>query len=52
MFVEHARASGAECDKNAWLIGVTLSDVPKDHRVNVRFSEIDDKDEITVEPRS
>jgi pyrimidine operon attenuation protein / uracil phosphoribosyltransferase len=34
------------------LVGVTLSDVPKDHRVNVRFSEIDDKDEITVEPRS
>ena len=33
-------------------VGVTLSDVPKDHRVNVRFSEIDDKDEITVEPRS
>ena len=32
-------------------VGVTLSDVPKDHRVNVRFSEIDDKDEITVEPR-
>ena len=33
-------------------IGVTLSDVPKDHRVNVRFSEIDGKDEISVEPRS
>ena len=33
-------------------VGVTLSDVPKDHRVNVRFSEIDDKDEISVEPRS
>ena len=32
-------------------VGVTLSDVPKDHRVNVRFSEIDGKDEITVEPR-
>jgi pyrimidine operon attenuation protein/uracil phosphoribosyltransferase len=34
------------------LVGVTLSDVPTDHRVNVRFSEIDGKDEITVEPRS
>ena len=33
-------------------VGVTLSDVPKDHRVNVRFSETDGKDEITVEPRS
>jgi pyrimidine operon attenuation protein / uracil phosphoribosyltransferase len=33
-------------------VGVTLRDVPKDHRVNVRFSEIDDKDEISVEPRS
>jgi hypothetical protein len=25
--------------------------VPKDHRVNVRFSETDGRDEITVEPR-
>ena len=33
-------------------IGLTLSDVPKDHRVNVRFSEVDGKDEIVVEPRS
>ena len=32
-------------------VGVTLSDVPKDHRVNVRFAETDGKDEITVEPR-
>jgi pyrimidine operon attenuation protein / uracil phosphoribosyltransferase len=32
-------------------VGVTLSDVPKDHRVNVRFSETDGKDEITVEPK-
>jgi pyrimidine operon attenuation protein/uracil phosphoribosyltransferase len=32
-------------------VGVTLSDVPKDHRVNVRFAEIDGKDEITVQPR-
>src|SRR5687767_13283061 len=32
-------------------VGVTLSDVPKDHRVNVRFVEVDGKDEITVEPR-
>ncbi|MEA2708722.1 MAG: pyrimidine operon attenuation protein / uracil phosphoribosyltransferase [Phycisphaerales bacterium] len=33
-------------------VGVTLSDVPKDHRVNVRFAEVDGKDEITVEPRN
>jgi pyrimidine operon attenuation protein/uracil phosphoribosyltransferase len=32
-------------------VGVTLSDVPKDHRVNVRFADVDGKDEITVEPR-
>ena len=32
-------------------VGVTLSDVPKDHRVNVRFGEVDGKDEVTVEPR-
>jgi pyrimidine operon attenuation protein/uracil phosphoribosyltransferase len=32
-------------------VGVTLSDVPKDHRVNVRFAEVDGRDEITVEPR-
>ena len=32
-------------------VGVTLSDVPKDHRVNVRFVEVDGKDEIVVEPR-
>jgi pyrimidine operon attenuation protein / uracil phosphoribosyltransferase len=32
-------------------VGVTLEDVPKDHRVNVRFSETDGKDEVTVEPK-
>src|SRR5256886_2250531 len=32
-------------------VGIVLSDVPKDHRVNVRFVEIDGKDEIVVEPR-
>jgi len=31
-------------------VGLTLSDVPKDHRVNVHFSETDGKDEILVEP--
>jgi pyrimidine operon attenuation protein/uracil phosphoribosyltransferase len=33
-------------------VGLTMSDVPKDHRVNVRFSESDGKDEITVEPNA
>jgi pyrimidine operon attenuation protein/uracil phosphoribosyltransferase len=32
-------------------VGITLSDVPKDHRVNVRLSETDGKDEIVVEPK-
>lgn len=33
-------------------VGLTLSDVPKDHRVNVRLAESDGKDEIVVEPRA
>jgi pyrimidine operon attenuation protein/uracil phosphoribosyltransferase len=33
-------------------VGITLSDVPKDHRVNVRLTESDGKDEIVVEPKS
>jgi pyrimidine operon attenuation protein/uracil phosphoribosyltransferase len=31
-------------------VGLTLSDVPKDHRINVHFSETDKQDEILVEP--
>jgi len=31
--------------------GLTLSDVPSDHRVNVKLKEIDGRDEILVEPR-
>jgi pyrimidine operon attenuation protein/uracil phosphoribosyltransferase len=42
---------GRELPIQADFVGVTLSDVPKDHRVNVRFSETDGRDEITVEPR-
>ena len=34
------------------LVGLTLHDVPADHRVNVRLSEIDGRDEIVVEPRN
>ena len=33
-------------------VGLTLSDVPMDHRVNVRLFETDGRDEISVEPRS
>jgi pyrimidine operon attenuation protein/uracil phosphoribosyltransferase len=33
-------------------VGLTLSDVPPDHRVNVRLRETDGKDEISVEPRA
>ncbi len=32
-------------------VGLTLSDVPKNHRVNVHFSETDGRDEILVEPQ-
>ena len=33
-------------------VGITLPNVPPDHRVNVRLLETDGKDEISVEPRS
>ena len=33
-------------------VGLTLSDVPPDHRVNVRLREIDGKDEISVRPKA
>src|SRR5690349_7049546 len=33
-------------------VGLTLTDVPRDHRVNVRLKETDGKDEISVEPRA
>jgi pyrimidine operon attenuation protein/uracil phosphoribosyltransferase len=32
-------------------VPLTLQNVPKEHRVNVRLAEIDGKDEIVVEPR-
>jgi pyrimidine operon attenuation protein/uracil phosphoribosyltransferase len=31
-------------------VGLTLSDVPGDHRVNVLLSEVDGRDGIEVEP--
>jgi pyrimidine operon attenuation protein / uracil phosphoribosyltransferase len=42
---------GRELPIQADFIGLTLKDVPADHRVNVRLKEIDGKDEITVEPK-
>jgi len=33
-------------------VGLTLSDVPRNHRVNVRFNEVDGRDEIVVEPQT
>lgn len=33
-------------------VGIVLSDVPPDHRVNVRLRETDGTDEISVEPRA
>jgi pyrimidine operon attenuation protein/uracil phosphoribosyltransferase len=42
---------GRELPIQADFVGLTLKDVPADHRVNVRLKEIDGKDEITVEPK-
>jgi pyrimidine operon attenuation protein / uracil phosphoribosyltransferase len=43
---------GRELPIQADFVGLTLSDVPPEHRVNVRLSETDGKDEILVEPIS
>ena len=42
---------GRELPIQADFVGLTLTDVPPDHRVNVKLSEIDGRDEILVEPR-
>jgi pyrimidine operon attenuation protein/uracil phosphoribosyltransferase len=42
---------GRELPIQADFVGLTLQDVPKNHRVNVRLSEIDGRDEIVVEPK-
>lgn len=41
---------GRELPIAADFVGLTLSDIPPDHRVNVHFVETDGKDEIVVEP--
>ena len=43
---------GRELPIQADFVGLTLKDVPMDHRVNVRLAETDGKDEIVVEPRN
>ena len=43
---------GRELPIQADFVGLTLPDVPIDHRINVRLSEIDGRDEILVEPRT
>ena len=40
---------GRELPIQADYTGLTLKDVPKDHRVNVRLREVDGSDEIVVE---
>jgi len=42
--------NGRELPIGADFVGITMRDVPQDHRVNVHFVETDGKDEILVEP--
>jgi pyrimidine operon attenuation protein / uracil phosphoribosyltransferase len=43
---------GRELPIQADFVGLTLRDVPSNHRVNVRLQETDGRDEIHVEPRA
>ena len=43
---------GRELPIQSDFVGLTLSGVPADHRVNVRLRETDGRDEISVEPRA
>ena len=43
---------GRELPIQADFVALKLTDVPREHRVNVRLAEIDGRDEILVEPRS
>ncbi len=47
-----ADRGGRELPIQPDFVGLTLRDVPPDHRVNVRLTETDGRDEIVVEPRS
>ena len=44
--------AGRELPIQADFAALTLQTVPQEHRVNVRFVEIDGRDEIVVEPRN
>lgn len=43
---------GRELPVQPDFVALTLKDVPREHRVNVRLKEVDGVDEIVVEPRS
>jgi pyrimidine operon attenuation protein/uracil phosphoribosyltransferase len=43
---------GRELPIQADFTGLMLKEIPADHRVNVRLVEVDDRDEIVVEPRN
>jgi pyrimidine operon attenuation protein/uracil phosphoribosyltransferase len=42
---------GRELPIQADFMGIVLTDVPADHRVNVQLSEVDGRDGIEVSPR-
>jgi pyrimidine operon attenuation protein/uracil phosphoribosyltransferase len=46
-----ADRGGRELPIQADFVGLMLKDVPRDYRVNVRLKEVDQVDEITVEPK-
>jgi pyrimidine operon attenuation protein/uracil phosphoribosyltransferase len=43
---------GRELPIQADFVGIRMKDVPNDHRVNVRLKEVDQIDEIVVEPKN
>ena len=47
-----ADRGGRELPIQPDFVGLALKDIPPDHRVNVRLTETDGRDEIVVEPRS
>lgn len=47
-----ADRGGRELPIQADFVGLALKDAPREHRVNVRLKEVDQIDEIVVEPRS
>jgi pyrimidine operon attenuation protein/uracil phosphoribosyltransferase len=47
-----ADRGGRELPIQPDFVGLMLKEVPSDHRVNVRLKEVDERDEIVVEPRT